>query len=271
MFKYKEFIINESLAYYIKKIWILDNLSNPLPENNRTIVPNGCFNIAFIAGQGAIVYIDQKPLRLNQGIYFCGQATQSVIVDILPATKVNMVQLFPWAISMFTNYDMRLCKRKIIPLKNINEEFENGASLLNTFDENQILAYLHNQFTDFLFKNEHTLLLYKACISIINSHGGVSIKKLSEQLGCSTRYLQKLFLQYVGLTPKEFSIIIKLRNAIDLLAYPSSKANSSLTQLAMDSNFYDQAHFINTFKTIVRTLPGKFIPSEFLLANKKKN
>ncbi len=268
MYIYNELSVNDSLVYYIKRIWIFDNHTISLSVTKKTIVPNGCFNIAFITGQGSVVYIDKKPLRLNAGYYFCGQATKSVIVDILPATKINTVQLFPWVMSMLTDSDMKLCRDRIIPLKTINKAFENEASGLNLFDENQLLDFL-DHFTDFLFKNEHTLVIYNACIGIINSNGSVSIKNLSEQLGCSPRYLQKLFLQYIGLRPKEFSIIIKLRNAIELMAYPSPAANPSLTQLAMDSNFYDQAHFINTFKNIVRTLPGKFIPSGFILANKK--
>ncbi len=56
----------------------------------------------------------------------------------------------------------------------------------------------------------------------MKNNGIDSIKDLCVQLNCSSRHLQKIFLKYIGLSPKEFSIIIKLRNAIDEIAYPSS-------------------------------------------------
>ena len=211
-----------------------------------------------------------RVIELKEGIYFCGQATQSVTIEILPDTKLNMVQIFPWTASMFGNYDMNLCTNNVIPFRNINQDFEYEAGKIDKNDEYRISSFLHDQFNNFIIKNEHTLLLHNSCSIIMKNNGVGSIKDLCIQLNCSSRHLQKLFLKYIGLSPKEFSIIIKLRNAIDGIAYPSSSINNSLTSLALDNDFYDQSHFNNIFKTIVKTPPKKFIPSRFILAFKKK-
>ncbi|HUW93716.1 MAG TPA: DUF6597 domain-containing transcriptional factor [Bacteroidales bacterium] len=271
MFEYKELSVNASLKFSINKLWIFENSDNKAIEANKTIVPNGCFNIAFITGRGAVVAFNKEVVELKQGIYFCGQATQSVTVDLLPETKVIMVQLFPWSASMFTDFDMVECRNKIIPINYINKDFEREAGDINQGDENIILKFLDDRFNRYLYKNDHTLLVHQSCAIIMKNNGRGTIKDLSKQLKCSSRHLQILFLRYVGLSPKEFSIIIKMRNTIDGIAYPSSTINSSMTSLALDNDFYDQAHFNNAFKAIVNTPPKKFIPSRYILAFKNKN
>jgi len=270
MFTYKEVYVRESLSFLINKIWVLETNGAKDPDGNKTLVPNGCFNIAFITGQGVTAKWGKDVIDLKKGIYFCGQATQSVDIVILPGTKVNMVQIFPWTISMFTDFNMKLCRNKIIPINYINKDFECEANEINHGDENQIMDFLDNRFKCFLIKNEHSLLVHQSCVIIMKTRGQCSIEDLSRQLGCSSRHLQILFLRYIGLSPKEFSIIIKLRNAIDGIAFPSPSETRSMTSLALDNDFYDQSHFNNTFKTIVKTLPGKFTSSGFILAFKKK-
>lgn len=269
MFTYKEVYVRESLAFFINKIWVLETNATKDLDGNKTLVPNGCFNIAFITGQGVTAKFGKDVIDLKKGIYFCGQATHSVDIVILPGTKVNMVQVFPWTISMFTEFNMKLCRNKIIPINYINKDFEREANEINHGDENLIMDFLDNRFNCFLIKNEHSLLVHQSCLIIMKTMGQCSIRDLSRQLSCSSRHLQILFLKYIGLSPKELSIIIKLRNAIDGIAFPSSSENKSMTTLALDNDFYDQSHFNNTFKTIVKTLPGKFTPSGFILAIKK--
>jgi len=271
MFEYKELSVNDSLKFSINKLWIFINHDTQAIEANKTIVPNGFFNIAFVTGKGALVTFNNEVTELKQGIYFCGQATKSVGVDILPATKVIMVQLFPWSASMFSDFDMKECRNKIAPINQINKDFESEAGIGRHGDENNILDFLHERFNDFLIKNEHTALVHESCVLIMKNGGQGSISGLSRQLNCSSRHLQILFLRYIGLSPKEFSIIIKMRNAIDGIAYPSASVDRSLTSLALDNDFYDQAHFNNAFKNIIKTQPGKFIPSRYILAFKKKN
>lgn len=271
MFEYKELSVNDSLKFSINKLWIFINHDTQAIEANKTIVPNGFFNIAFITGKGALVTFNKEVVELKQGIYFCGQATQSVGVDILPETKVIMVQLFPWSASMFTDFDMKECRNKIIPINRINKDFESGAITVSQGEENEVLDFLNGRFNDFLAKNEHTALVHESCVLIMKNGGQGSITDLSRQLNCSSRHLQILFLKHLGLSPKEFSIIIKMRNAIDGIAYPPASIDRSLTSLALDNDFYDQAHFNNSFKNIIKTQPRKFIPSRYILAFKKKD
>lgn len=103
---------------------------------------------------------------------------------------------------------------------------------------------------------------------ILISNGNTTVAEMAETLNCSSRYLQKLFKIHIGLSPKELSVIIKLREAVDGIAYPDLDS-ASLTRLALVNQFYDQAHFNNTFQKIVKTSPKKFHVPDYLLSLKR--
>jgi AraC-like DNA-binding protein len=91
-------------------------------------------------------------------------------------------------------------------------------------------------------------------IQKIRSAGGlIPIRQLTRDLYLSQDAFEKRFRQTVGTSPKHFSTIIRLRNAI----HTHSNTNS-LTDTALTAGYYDQAHFIKDFKGFTGQPPGQF-------------
>lgn len=72
------------------------------------------------------------------------------------------------------------------------------------------------------------------------------------------RTLQRLFSQYVGVSPKWVIKRYRLQEAADKLA-GDTKADWS--RMALDLGYFDQAHFIKDFKRIVGRTPGEYARS----------
>lgn len=70
------------------------------------------------------------------------------------------------------------------------------------------------------------------------------------------RHRRRLFLKYTGVAPKKFLQIIRCQSALKMM---SAKPDQSLTDIAYNLDYYDQAHFINEFKTLYETTPLQFI------------
>jgi methylphosphotriester-DNA--protein-cysteine methyltransferase len=87
------------------------------------------------------------------------------------------------------------------------------------------------------------------------SNGLTGIAELAAEIGCSRRYLGAAFRRYVGLPPKAYARLLRFRRAFDRL-----KANPSvrLDQLAIESGYFDQAHFSRDFSEFAGTSPGRF-------------
>jgi AraC-like DNA-binding protein len=78
---------------------------------------------------------------------------------------------------------------------------------------------------------------------------------LAARHGTSLRALQRLFDAYVGVGPKWVINRYRLHEAVDRLA---DGAAVDWTALALDLGYFDQAHFIRDFRSLVGRTPGEF-------------
>ena len=93
-------------------------------------------------------------------------------------------------------------------------------------------------------------------ISMLKQYPRIKMDHLSEALCLSNRGMQKLFKKYVGMSPAYFKKIKRFNEATQqLLKHP----DVSLTSMALQCGYYDQAHFIKDFKEF-----GNITPSNFL-------
>lgn len=268
MFRYEEYPVKGELSLFIKKLWTLDNSNQSLPVFDKSVLPNGCFNIAFIMGSGLQIKHRNIEKRLPEGVYFCGQMTEALTVRIEPYSAATMVQLYPWTPVHFTPVGLDLYTDKIIPISELGIAPYNQLKNEKHLHYASICRQVLYAFSPLLNVNKASTLITEGTQMIVNAQGNITIVKIAKTLNCSVRHLQKLFKFHIGLTPKQMSIIIKLRDAVDELAY-SEKGSSTLTKLALTNQFYDQAHFINTFQAIVKTSPAKFQLPDYFLSWKK--
>jgi len=100
-------------------------------------------------------------------------------------------------------------------------------------------AHLLSQFSLIkVTKFDHALSL------ALQNRGNARVQSLSEQVGWSSRHLNRMFLQHTGLSTKSFSQIIRLQSACKALALNAQKS----VDIALDSGYFDQAHFIHSVK-----------------------
>jgi AraC-like DNA-binding protein len=89
--------------------------------------------------------------------------------------------------------------------------------------------------------------------------GDVRVSALCAELGITERTLERSFAAAVGMKPKSFLRLTRFLRACSLLRGGAAR---SLTQVAMDCGYYDQAHFIADVKAF-----SGMTPSELLAAS----
>lgn len=94
-------------------------------------------------------------------------------------------------------------------------------------------------------------------------NGNISMRELSSESYYSEKHIRRLFLQYVGTTPKIFSRIVRVNYAIRLL----QSNPTHLIGVATRAGFFDQPHFIHDFKTICGLSPQEYIQNMSLFYN----
>lgn len=73
------------------------------------------------------------------------------------------------------------------------------------------------------------------------------------EIGVSCRHLRRTFDRAVGLSPKEFARVSRFLGALQLL---NAGNHRSLTDVALDCGFFDQAHFNHEFRELAGMSPG---------------
>lgn len=94
-------------------------------------------------------------------------------------------------------------------------------------------------------------------LSGIDQHD-LSVKELANSLCYSPRQLSRKMAEATGMNTEEVLLYKKYLHAIHLIHH----TDLSLTQIAYQSNFSDQSHFIKSFKTFTNMTPGEYKASK---------
>jgi AraC-like DNA-binding protein len=100
-----------------------------------------------------------------------------------------------------------------------------------------------------------TDLLHSAT-QALSAHGKPRPERLpaiAGHLSISERHLRNLFANEVGLSPKRFSRIDRVRIVL------ANAGRRQWAQLASDTGYYDQAHMIAEFRAMMGVPPGAFV------------
>jgi len=100
------------------------------------------------------------------------------------------------------------------------------------------------------------LLIDHAIQTIKLAKGDIRIKTLAGNMAISLDPFEKRFRRVAGISAKQFADITRFRNLIDQYS-----ASESLTSIALDSGYFDQAHFIKDFRSFTGQAPQQFFKS----------
>lgn len=95
-----------------------------------------------------------------------------------------------------------------------------------------------------------------AVTQIINYPNQLCLEKLSEEIGYSQKHFIHLFKEQVGLTPKHYMKILRFQKAIAEIELTPMYDWSFISHT---SGFYDQSHFIHSFKEFSGFTPNEYI------------
>lgn len=91
------------------------------------------------------------------------------------------------------------------------------------------------------------------------ANGAVRVADICKEIGISQRQLARSFSHIVGLSPKFFGRVLQINWVVGLLYFNDT---ATLTEIAHDAGFYDQAHFNHAMRRFFREGPREFLNSD---------
>ncbi|WP_218028277.1 helix-turn-helix domain-containing protein [Nocardia yamanashiensis] len=128
------------------------------------------------------------------------------------------------------------------------------AGELLEFDSEDLLGFLEDalpqQLPDDPTRRDHRRLLESAVDALTTAPA--SITALASELAISERQLRNLFTTGIGVSPKHFARITRVRQLL------TAAADTPWADRATAAGYYDQSHFAADFRAIMGTTPGRF-------------
>src|SRR5260370_17240396 len=126
--------------------------------------------------------------------------------------------------------------------------------------ENQAAASLDAPMRRTKVRSSHFARMEQAIRLLVNrSLDQPALSEVAEELGMSDFHFHRLFVEFVGLTPKEFLQFITLTNAKTLL-----RESNSLLTTAISVGLSGPSRLHDLFLTVDHTTPGEFKDSSGL-------
>lgn len=116
------------------------------------------------------------------------------------------------------------------------------------------------EYTKFEKKKEKPFGKIELLITVKNmvydSDGLMRVSTMAEKTGYSERYINKVFIEQMGFSPKTFCKMIQFQRSLEFLNYG---APDKMTEVAVYLGFYDQAQFIKDFRTYAGITPKQYL------------
>ena len=248
---------NSELAEFVKCYWTLESKKNKAPKIN-TIVPDGTMKLIFHYGDLYKNHLDNGESFILPKCFLIGQLTRPFIVEPLGITGSFVVRFHPNGFLPFTTIPIKEMENTAVPLEKLfgKDGQEIGANILKAKSTSErielIEIFLLNRLTD---RKNIDDIVKSTVEAILTANGQLSVNELSKRNNINRRQLTRKFSSTIGLSPKQLSKTIRLQNALKSF---TTNNNKSLTELAYENEYYDQAHFIKEFKEFTGLTPKEF-------------
>ncbi len=253
---YQTFEPSENLSRFVKCYWTLESPEEKNPQK-QTIVPDGCIEMIFHYRDLYKQYQEGNSI-IQPRCFVIGQLTRPLEIEPIGETGIFSVRLHPDGFLPFSTIPIKELENTSVSLENLfgKEGQEIEQSILKASSTSERIKHIETFLLNRLANTETVDRIVKSTVeTILTVNGQLSINEISKQTNINRRKLERKFSLTIGLSPKQLSKTIRLQATLKMLL---NKKFTSLTALAYESEYYDQAHFIKDFKEFTGFTPKEF-------------
>lgn len=264
---YVEILPCPALRDYIECFWYEIKVGVSATKHDF-ILPDGCYDLVFVSGEGykRVSLSNPNETKDIKRAIVAGQRKKAFKLIEPQDGGVDIGARFkPMGLFPFVNINLRELYNDVISLSlifgNEVEVFEESISEKKNIQDkiDEMEKFLLSRLSYVVKPNS---LVVKAIMLAQKSHGNIKVSELIRILGVSKSTLENYFIQWTGLTPKEF---LKIWRFNYIFYFKKKNPDVSLTQLGLNAGYYDQAHFIKDFRFFTGHSPSEFFSNRYPL------
>ncbi|WP_111657800.1 helix-turn-helix domain-containing protein [Isoalcanivorax indicus] len=253
------------LSRYISALWI--SSSATLPHQRERLLPDGSINLVIpLTDHPPTLYAGPHGTERHRfsGPLVCGIHTHDITIDTATQQHVMGVMFQPGGSLPFFGISSRLLHNSALALDDLwgQDGIDMYHQLRGAANDASRFRILEQCLQRRLLTTPHPVV--NAAVNRLTLQPGQRISPLADELGLSQRRFQQVFTDAVGVPPKVFARLQRLRL---LLCHTANATTADWSALALEVGYYDQAHLIREFRALTNMTPEAFLRSERRLLN----
>lgn len=262
---YQTFQPHSDLESLVKCYWTLEVPAETDAQRQR-IIPDGCIEMAFILGNDIKRYTSEVEFIFQPRALVLGQTIEPFYIEPTGYVNTFAVRFYPYGFANLITTPIKNLANKETRIGLLFEEKtaeELEQKIIQAKDTKERIEIIET-FLLKKFKNKGTIdsIVKSTVDTILSTKGNTSINAILKETLSKRRQLERKFVKQIGISPKQLSKVIRLQTALKLLL---NKQTENLTQIAYESEYYDQAHFNRDFKEFTGINPKEFLENDKML------
>lgn len=256
---------NGILSEFVDYFWYMESQNTAC--HNELSLPDGSVDliIDLAADQVIMGTASNETLRLNN-VFVCGPHSRHFVICNSFETKVIGIHFKPGGAYPFLGYPLDQLHNDIQSMEAIwgNLAGKLREQLLELPTVGQMFHLLNDRLLQFAVKPLHFHPAVQYAIEHLGKKSAQAdqVQHVVDRIGISHRRFIELFQRETGYTPKRYSRIQRLQEALKKMNERQNSINWS--DIAFDCGYYDQSHFVKDFRafsglnpTEYETIPGR--------------
>jgi AraC-like DNA-binding protein len=250
----------QELAPYVAFIWVFESSFGIPLADSRIIVPDGRAKIILPFRSALCAAVNHSLMDAKaHHIFLVGiQTGPAIIGSTATNTGTIGIELTPKGLYRLFQLSLYELTNRLVSFEDIFGPW--GARLQQRIgeaeDPQEKIGLLQTALIYLLRKNEKEYVLLDRTLDLmVQSHGMILVQELAAQSGYTRRYLDRLFKEHVGLSPKSLASILRFQECYQVW---TQQRSPTFSRNNMSAYYYDQSHFIRDFKRFTGYTPQHY-------------
>jgi len=259
---YQTFKPHSDLEAIVKCYWTLEVPAQKHVQP-QLILPDGCLEMFFTLGDDIKRYTTGNEFILQPRQMVLGQITEPIYIEPIGNVNTFAVRFYPYGFANFVRTPIYELANEETPLNLLfGDDAADvlGRQVIQASSTEERIAIVEKFLLDRLSEKATIDNIVKTTVdTLLLSKGSKPITSILKDDLSKRRQLERKFINQIGISPKQLGKVIRLQATLQMLLNQKSE---TLTEIAYESEFFDQAHFIKDFKEFTGITPREFLTDE---------
>lgn len=259
---YQTFQPNADLESFVSCYWTLE-VPAEFDSQRQRIIPDGTVEMAFILGDDIKRYTSGDEFIIQPRAMVLGQTIEPFFIEPTGYVNTFAIRFYPYGFANFVAMPLKDLANKETPIERLFGEKtakELELKIIGATDSNERIEIIETFLLDKLNEKSTINNIVKRTIdTLLATNGSASIITILKEDLSKRRQLERNFIKQIGVSPKQLGKVIRLQTALKILL---NRKTENLTDIAYESEYFDQAHFTKDFKEFTGINPKEFLGNE---------